>query len=232
MPTAPDGGVTELTELPRFTAELPFRARRLPDAGLRRTRTGSRRAGLRANRRRQDGGRRVRRAPGAGGRRKVLLHHADQGAEQPEAHRSDGALRPRPDRAADRRRVAQRRCAGGGHDHRGAAQHALRGFGCAARTFACGDGRGAFPGRPDAGCGVGGGDPASARRGATGQPVGDGEQRRGVRRLDPDRARRHDGGGRRAPAGAAVAARSGRQASVRPVRLRERETGRRSFSRA
>src|ERR1700741_2498812 len=41
-----------------------------------------------------------------------------------------------------------------------------------------------------------GGHPASARRGAPGQPVGDGEQRRRVRRLDPDRARRHDGGRR------------------------------------
>ncbi len=60
------------------------------------------------------------------------------------------------------------------------------------------------------GRGVGGGDPASARRGAGGQPVGDGEQRRGVRWLDPDRAGRHHGGGRRASAGAAVAARPGR----------------------
>ena len=109
--------------------------------------------------------------------------------------------------------------AGGGDDHRSAAQHAVREFACAARTFARRHGRGALPGRPDARRGVGGGDPAPARRRAAGQPVGDGEQRRGVRRLDPDRARRHHRRRRRAPAGAAVAARDGRQAAVRPVRL-------------
>ena len=95
-----------------------------------------------------------------------------------------------------------------GDDHRSAAQHALCGFACTARTFLCRHGRGALPGRPDARRGVGGSDPAPARRGAAGQPVGDGEQRRGVRRLDPDRARRHHGGRRRAPPRPAVAARA------------------------
>ncbi len=149
----------------------------------------------------------------------MLLHHAAQGAEQPEAHRPDRALRPRPDRSADRRPVGERRRARGGDDHRGAAQHALRRFACAAWTFVRRHGRGALPRRPDARPGVGGGDPAPARRGAAGQPVGDGQQRRGVRRLDPDRPRRHHRRGRRAPAGAAVATRHGGQAALRPVRL-------------
>ena len=100
-----------------------------------------------------------------------------------------GALRQRADRAAHRRRLGQRRRPGGRHDHRGAAQHALRGFARTARTFVRGDGRGALPRRPDAWCGVGGGDPAPADRRAAGQPVGDGEQRGGIRRLDTDRAR-------------------------------------------
>ena len=52
----------------------------------------ARRAGRRADRLRQDGRRRVRRPPGAGHRPQVLLHHADQGAVQPEV--------PRPRRAA------------------------------------------------------------------------------------------------------------------------------------
>ena len=69
-----------------------------------------------------------------------------------------------------------------------------------ARPFACRDGRGALPRRPDARRGVGGGDPAPVRRRSPGQPFGDGEQRRGVRRLDPDRAWRHHRGRRRAPA--------------------------------
>ena len=50
--------------------------------------------------------------------------------------------------------------------------------------------------------------------------VGDGQQRRGVRRLAGDRARRHRGRRRGAPAGAAVAARHGRRPALRPVRRR------------
>ena len=200
----------ELAELPRFTAELPFSLddfQRRACAALERghgvlvcapTGAGKTVVGEFA----------VHLALAAGGK---CFYTTPLKALSNQKHTDlDGALRPRPDRPADRRHVGQRRCARGGDDHRSAAQHALRGFACAARTFACGDGRGAFPGRPDAGSGVGGGDPASARRGAAGQPVGDGEQRRGVRRLDPDRARRHHGRGRRTPAGAAVAARAGR----------------------
>ena len=45
---------------------------------------------------------RVRRAPGAGRGPKVLLHHADQGAEQPEAQRSGTPLRAATNRSAHR----------------------------------------------------------------------------------------------------------------------------------
>ena len=51
----------------------------------------------------------------------MLLHHADQGAEQPEARRPGPPLRSRAHRAAHRRPVDQRRCPGG-DDHRGAPQ--------------------------------------------------------------------------------------------------------------
>ncbi len=49
------------------------------------------------------------------------------------------------------------------------------------------------------------------------EPVGDGEQRRGVRRLAGHRPRRHAGDRRRAPAGAALAAHAGRHPDIRPL---------------
>ena len=66
----------------------------------------------------------------------VLLHHADQGAVEPEVRRPGRALRRRPGRPADRRQQHQRRGAGRGHDHRGAAQHALRRLADAGRASA------------------------------------------------------------------------------------------------
>ena len=65
--------------------------------------------------------------------------------------------------------------------------------------------------------------PASVRPGVA---VGDGEQRRGVRRLAGHRARRHRGRRRGAPAGAAVAARDGQRAALRPVRRGQVRQGR------
>ena len=194
-------------------------SRRLPADCVRGAGERPRRPGLRADRRGEDGGGRVRRAPGPGGGPKVLLHHTNQGAEQPEAQRPGSPIRPGEDRPAHRRPVDQRRRRHRGDDHRSAAKHALRKFSYAARAFPRRDGRGPFPGRPDARRGVGRGDPAPARRCAAGEPVGDGEQRRRVRRLDPDGARRHHGGGRRTPSRPVVAARHGGQAGVRPVRL-------------
>ena len=122
-------------------------------------------------------------------------------------------------RPAHRRPVDQRRRRRRGDDHRSASQHALCEFTCAAWPFVRRHGRGALSGRPHARRGVGGSDPASSRRGAAGQPVGDGEQCRGVRRLDPDRARRHHRRRRRTPPSPVVAARDGGQAALRPVRL-------------
>ena len=92
----------------------------------------------------------------------------------------------------------------------------------AARPGLRGDGRGALPRRPDPRRRLGGGDHPPARQRAAGQPVRDGEQRRGVRRLAGDRAGAHPGDRLRAPAGAAVAAHAGRPADVRPVRRRRR----------
>ena len=182
--------------------------------------TGSRArcAGVRAHRCRQDGGWGVRGPSRARSWPQVLLHHPDQGAEQSEAHRSGAPLRPGQDRIAHRRRVDQSGRTRGGDDHRGAAQHAVRGFRCAGGPFVCGDGRGALSRRPDARRGVGRSHLAPARRGAPGEPVRNGLQRRRVRRVDPNGARRHDRRRRRAAARPANAAHDGRQAAVRPLR--------------
>ena len=55
------------------------------------------------------------------------------------------------------------------------------------------------------------------RLGAAGRPVGDGQQRRGIRRLAGDGARRHPGDRARATPGSALAAHAGRISVVRPV---------------
>ena len=112
----------------------------------------------------------------------------------------------------------QRRGARGRDDHRGAAQHAVRRVPDAARPRLRRDGRGALPRRPRPGGGVGGDHHPPARVGGAGLAVGDGVQRRGVRRVAGDRARRHHHHRRGAPAGAALPARHGRPAPARPVR--------------
>ena len=114
----------------------------------------------------------------------------------------------------------QLRGAGGGDDHRGAAQHDLRRLGDPGQPRLRGDGRGALPGRPVPRGGLGGGDHRARRVDPGGRAVGDGEQRRGVRRLAVRGARRDGRGRLRAAAGAAVPARAGRHAAVRPVRRR------------
>ena len=200
----------------RFPSVHP---RRLPAHRVLRAGRRPRRARVRPDRGREDRGRRVRRAPRARARPAVLLHHADQGAEQPEVRRPRRPPRRRRRRPAHRRHQRQRRRPGGGDDHRGAAQHDLRAVRAARAARLRGDGRGALPGRPVPRRGVGGGDPPAARARRAGQPVGDGEQRRGVRRLAGHRPRRHHGRRRRAPAGAAVAAHDGRQPAARPVRV-------------
>ena len=61
--------------------------------------------------------------------------------------------------------------------------------------------RGALPPGPLPRAGVGGGDHPPRRPRRSGVPVGHGVERRGVRRLDRDRARPHRGGHRGAPTG-------------------------------
>ncbi|CAA9412336.1 MAG: FIG005666: putative helicase, partial [uncultured Pseudonocardia sp.] len=197
-----------------------LRARRLPAQRLRRAGGRARGARVRADGGGQDRGRRVRRAPRARARAEVLLHDADQGVEQPEVRRPRRPARRRRGRAAHRGHRRQRRRAGGGDDHRGAAQHDLRGVAAPGAPRLRGHGRGALPRRPLPRCGVGGGDPPAARARRPGQPVGHGEQRRGVRRLAGHRARRHHRRRRRAPARAAVAAHDGRQPAAGPLRRR------------
>ena len=107
-------------------AALRLPARRLPGPRLRGRRGRRRRAGRRADRVGQDDRRGVRGAPRPAPGPQVLLHHADQGAVEPEVRRPGPPLRRRQGRAADRRQHGQRRGAGRRDDHRGAAQHALR----------------------------------------------------------------------------------------------------------
>ena len=109
-------------------------------------------------------------------------------------------------RAAHRRQRGQRRRADRGHDHRGPAQHALRRQRRARRARLRRHGRGALPRRPVPRRGVGGGDHPPARVGAAGVAVGDGQQRRGVRRVAGLGARRDAGDRARGAPGAAVAA--------------------------
>ncbi len=93
----------------------------------------------------------------------VLLHHADQGAVQPEVQRPGQALRHRHGRPAHRRQRDQRRRPRRGDDHRGAAQHAVRGLARAQGPRLRRPRRGALPGRPLAGRGLGRGDHPPAR---------------------------------------------------------------------
>ncbi len=178
---------------------------------------GLRRPGLRPDRCGKDGRRRVRRAQGAGRGAQGVLHDPDQGAVEPEVRRPRRALRAGQGRSAHRRQRHQRRRPGGRDDHRGAAEHALRRVPGDRRPRLRGHGRGALPRRPVPRRGVGGGDHPPAAVGHPGLAVGDGEQRRGVRRVAGHRARPHEGRGQRGPAGAALAAHAGRQPRLRPV---------------
>ena len=186
-----------------------------------------RRAGRGAHRLRQDDRRRVRHPPGAADRPQGVLHDADQGAVEPEVPRPGQALRRRQRRPADRRQRRQRRGTGGRDDHRGAAQHAVRRLADAVGPGLRRDGRGALPRRPDARRGLGGGHHPPAGVGDAGVALGDGLQRRGVRRVAGHRAWRdhHDPGGE--AAGAALPARHGGASAARPVRVlrRRRERG-------
>ena len=168
----------------------------------------------------QDRRGRVRGAPGPRAGPQVLLHHADQGAVEPEVQRPRQALRQRHGGPAHRRQRGQRQRPDRGDDHRGTAEHALRGLGHAQGPRLRRPRRGALPGRPVPRRGLGRGDHPPPRVGPGGRAVGHGLQRRGVRRLARPGPRRHRGHRRRAPAGAAVAAHDGRPPPLRPVHRR------------
>ncbi len=201
---------------------LPVRTRRLPSRGLPHPRRRTRRARVRAHRRGQDRGGGVRRAPGPGRGREVLLHHPDQSAVEPEVQRPRRRPRRRERRPAHRRHGHQRRGPDRRHDHRGPAQHDLRGLLHPARTALCGHGRGPLPRRPLPRGGVGGDHHRTPARGPGRLPLRHRLQCRGVRRLAQERARLHRGRRLRDPPGPAVAAHDGRRRPARPVRARRR----------
>ena len=127
---------------------------------------------------------------GARDRREVLLHDAAEGALEPEVRRPRRAARRAQRRPAHRRQLDQRRGVDRRHDDRSAAQHALRALADAARPALGRHGRGPLPPGPVPRCRVGGGPHPSPAGGARRVPVRDGLQRRGVRRLAADAARR------------------------------------------
>ena len=189
----------------------------------------------RSDRGRQDGRRRVRRAHRADHRPQGLLHDPDQGPVQPEVRRPGPGTRRGEGRAVHRGLLGQRRGAGRRHDDRGAAEHAVCRVAQPRRARLRRHGRGPLPRRPVPRSGVGGGHHPPARGRRRRVALGDGLQRRGVRRLarrGPWRRRRRR---LRAPAGAALAAHDGRPHALRPVRdscgrrcaVRGRRSGRR-----
>ena len=180
---------THLEPVPR---DVPLRARPVPGRGLPGARGRPRRPRRRADRVRQDGGRRVRRAPGAGRGPQVLLHDADQGAVQPEVRRpragatapssvglltGDNSVNGEAPVVVMTTEVLRNMLYAGSLD--------------AGRPRLRRDGRGALPRRPVPRRRLGGGDHPPAGVGTPGLAVGHGEQRRGVRRVAGDGPRRH-----------------------------------------
>ncbi len=161
----------------------PLRPRRIPARGLRGAGLGALGAGVRPHRLGQDAGGRLRRAPGPGGPRQGLLHHAAQGAVEPEVRGTGRHLRGGARRAADRRHHAAAAGAGGRHDHRGAAQHAAGGLGPAREPAHGRARRGPLHSGPLPGRGLGGGARPLPTRGPLRLPLGHREQRRRARRL-------------------------------------------------
>ena len=229
------------TAVPR-TALLPaaggvrrrvrVRLRRLPARGLRPRRGRLRRAGRRPDRGRQDHRRRVRGLPRAAAGPQGVLHDADQGAVEPEVRRPRPPPRRRERRPAHRRQLDQLRGAGRRHDDRGPAEHDLRGLAHARQPRLRRHGRGPLPRRPVPRRGVGRGHHRPRRLGAGRGAVGDGEQRRGVRRVARRRARRDGGRRLRAPPRPALPARARRPHPLRPVRRRRADRPPRRRARA
>ena len=175
-----------------FAAALRLRARRLPGRGLPGARGRPRRARRRAHRLGQDDRRRVRRPPRAGSR-------AASASTPPRSRRCRTRSTPTWSRRYGADKVG---LLTGDNTINGEAPvvvmttEVLRNMLYAGSLDAAGprlrrDGRGALPRRPLPRRGVGGGDHPPARVGGAGVAVGHGVQRRGVRRLAGDRARRH-----------------------------------------
>ena len=209
-----------------FRRRVRLRLRRLPARGLRPPGGRLGRPGRRADRGGQDHRRRVRDLAGAAAGPQGVLHHPDQGPVEPEVRRPGPPSRRGQRRAADRGLQHQLRGAGGGDDHRGAAEHDLRQLRDAGQPRLRGDGRGALPRRPVPRRGLGRGHHRPGRVDPAGGAVRHRQQRRGVRRLAVGGPRRDGGGRLRATSGAAVPARAGRQAALRPVRRRGADRGR------
>ena len=206
-----------------FAAALRLPARRLPGAGAaERSRTGaacwSRPRPARARRWWGSSPSTWPSRPG----RKCFYTTPIKALSNQKYHDLVARLRRRQRRPADRRQHRQRRGADRGDDHRGAPQHAVRRLPHPAGPGLRGDGRGPLPRRPGPRRGVGGGDHPPAGVGDAGVAVGDGLQRRGVRRVAGHGARRDDDDRGGAAPGAALPARDGRPAAARPVRLLRR----------
>src|SRR5665647_3432787 len=202
----------------RLRSRPAVRARPVPGAGLHRTGGRTRGPGRGTDRGRQDGRGGVRDPSGSQQRSEGLLHHADQGTEQPEVRGPRASARCRAGRPAHRGHHSQRRGTGGRDDHRGAPEHAVRRVRDARGPRVRGDGRGALPRRPVPRPGLGGGDHPPAGRRRAGLAVRDGLQRRGVRRLADHGPRGHRRGRERDATGTALAARDDPGRHLRPVR--------------
>ena len=122
----PTRRLTPVTTPAAFAAQYPFPLDDFQSHGDRRGGRRSVGAGGRPHGFGQDRRRRVRDRARARPGRQGLLHHAAEGALQPEVRRPGGAARGGSRRPADRRQRGQLRGARRRDDHRGAAQHALR----------------------------------------------------------------------------------------------------------
>ena len=185
-------GATGSTRCSPTSRPLRLRPRRLPGPRLPRLEDGSRRARGRADRLGQDGRGGVRRPPGARrpGRKcfyttpiKALSNQkyhdlvGRYGADEVGLLTGDNTVNGEAPIVVMTTEVLRNMLYAGS---RTLARPRLRR-----------DGRGALPRRPLPRRGLGGGDHPPARVGVAGLAVGDGVQRRGVRRVAGDRARRH-----------------------------------------
>ncbi len=197
------GGDSAMTAglLESFLGRYPFRLDDVPAAGDPGHPRRAVRHRLGAHRRGQDAGRRVRHPPRARAGPPPRLHHAAQGALQPEVRRLRPPVGRGPGRHPHRRRQGQPARAGRRHDHRDPSQHVLH-----RRARGARDGRARrvpLHGRRGARDGVGGDHRQLPARRRPGRPVRHRQERGGDRGLDQRGAPAHRGDHAPAPAGAA-----------------------------